>query len=48
VELMSRDSLNQLAVVSDGKLLGIFSRGQILRFLQFHSGMGEDSRDIAA
>jgi Zn-dependent protease/CBS domain-containing protein len=48
VELMSRDSLNQLAVVSDGKLLGIFSRGQILRFLQFHSGMGEDPRDIAA
>ncbi|HUO17002.1 MAG TPA: site-2 protease family protein [Verrucomicrobiae bacterium] len=48
VELMSRENLNQLAVVSDGKLLGIFSRGQILRFLQLHSGMGEDSHNAAA
>lgn len=48
VELMSRENLNQLAVVSDGKLLGIFSRGQILRFLQLHSGVGEDSHDAAA
>jgi Zn-dependent protease/CBS domain-containing protein len=48
VELMSHENLNQLAVVSDGKLLGIFSRGQILRFLQLHSGMGEDSHDAAA
>jgi Zn-dependent protease len=48
VELMSRENLNQLAVVSDGKLLGIFSRGQILRFLQLHSDMGEDSHDAAA
>jgi Zn-dependent protease/predicted transcriptional regulator len=48
VELMNRENLNQLAVVSDGKLLGIFSRGQILRFLQLHSGMGEDSHGVAA
>jgi Zn-dependent protease/CBS domain-containing protein len=48
VELMTRENLNQLAVVSDGKLLGIFSRGQILRFLQLHSGVGEDSHDAAA
>lgn len=48
VELMSSENLNQLAVVSDGNLLGIFSRGQILRFLQLHSGMGEDSHDLAA
>ena len=48
LEIMGRENLNQLAVVSDGKLLGIFSRPQILRFLQIHSGMGEDSRDIAA
>ncbi len=48
LELMSRENLNQLAVVSDGKLLGIFSRGQILHFLQLHSGMGEDSHDMAA
>lgn len=48
LELMSRENLNQLAVVSDGRLLGIFSRGQTLRFLQLHSGMGEDSHGMAA
>jgi Zn-dependent protease/CBS domain-containing protein len=48
VELMNRENLNQLAVVSDGNLLGIFSRAQILRFLQLHSGVGEDSHDVAA
>lgn len=48
LEMMSRENLNQLAVVSEGKLLGIFSRGQILRFLQVHSGLGEDSHDMAA
>lgn len=48
LELMTRDNLNQLAVVSNDRFLGIFSRGQILRFLQFHSGMGEDSHGMAA
>jgi Zn-dependent protease/CBS domain-containing protein len=48
VELMNRENLNQLAVVSEGNLQGIFSRGQILRFLQLHSGMGEDSHGVAA
>jgi Zn-dependent protease/predicted transcriptional regulator len=48
LELMTRDNLNQLAVVSEGHLLGIFSRGQILRFLQLHSSMGYDQRDMAA
>jgi Zn-dependent protease/CBS domain-containing protein len=48
LELMARENLNQLAVMSDGELQGIFSRGQILRFLQIHSGIGEDSRDLAA
>lgn len=40
LEMMSRDNLNQLAVISDGQLQGIFSREQILRFLQLHSGAG--------
>lgn len=48
LELMARENLNQLAVMSEGELQGIFSRGQILRFLQIHSGIGEDSRDLAA
>lgn len=42
LELMSKENLYQLAVVSDGKLQGIFSRDQILRFLQLHSGLGHE------
>jgi len=34
LELMSREDINQLPVVSEGRLQGIFSRGQILRILQ--------------
>ncbi len=48
LELMSRDNLNLLAVVSNGELQGIFSRVQVLRFLQLHSGVGEDSHQKAA
>jgi Zn-dependent protease/predicted transcriptional regulator len=39
VELMSQENLYQMAVVADGKLQGIFSRDQVLRFLQLHSGL---------
>jgi len=31
---MGRDDLNQLPVISDGKLEGVISRGQVLRYLQ--------------
>jgi len=51
LELMARENLNQLPVVSNGKLEGIFSRGRVLRFLQVYSGLGEESdesRDLAA
>jgi len=37
LELMTREDLNQLPVVSDGHLDGIFSRAQVLRYLQLHS-----------
>src|SRR5437899_2246979 len=33
LELMSREDMNQLPVVSDGHLQGVFSRGPVLRFL---------------
>jgi len=39
IELMGRESVSELAVVSDGKMEGIFSRGQVLRFLQINSGI---------
>lgn len=48
LELMGRENLNQLAVVSDGQLQGIFSRAQIVHFLQIHSELGENSHDVAA
>jgi Zn-dependent protease len=37
LELMARENVNQLAVISDSKFQGIFSRGQLVRFLQVHS-----------
>ena len=37
LELMSREDINQLPVVSDGHLEGIFSRGHVLNFLRAHA-----------
>ncbi len=48
LELMGRENVSQLAVVSKGTLQGIFSRAQVLRFLQIYSGIGQESRDVAA
>lgn len=48
VELMTRENLDQLSVVSDGKLQGIFSRGQLLRFVQVYSGPKSDRHGRAA
>ncbi len=49
LELMARENLSQLAVVSDGKLQGIFSQAQVLRFLQIYSGPGRETpRRMAA
>ena len=48
LDLMARENLNQLVVVSDDKLQGIFSREQVVRFLQLYSGLGSESRDLAA
>ena len=42
LDLLNRENLNQLAVVSNGELQGIFSRIQLVRFLQIHSGLGKD------
>lgn len=47
LELMTTENLNQLAVVSNGELQGIFSRGQVVRFLQFQSGVPDDTRNAA-
>jgi Zn-dependent protease/predicted transcriptional regulator len=34
LELMSREDINQLPVISDGHVQGVFSRGQVMRFLR--------------
>jgi CBS domain-containing protein len=34
IEMMTREDLNQLPVVSDGRVEGILSRSKILRLLQ--------------
>src|SRR5579872_693343 len=37
LKLMGREDINQLPVISDGHLEGIFSRSNVLRFLQTHA-----------
>lgn len=37
LEVMSREDINQLRVLSNGQLEGIFSRRHILSFLQNHA-----------
>jgi len=48
LELMSREHVNQLPVIADGKLQGIFSRSQLLRFIQVYAGHGSERHDHAA
>jgi len=40
VEMMSREDVNQLPVISNGHIEGIFSRAHVLRFLQLHAELG--------
>jgi Zn-dependent protease/predicted transcriptional regulator len=40
MEMMSRDDLNQLPVILDGHVAGVFSRAHVLRFLQLHAELG--------
>ena len=47
LELMTSQKAEEVAVLSEGNLQGIFSRAQVMRFLQVYSGGGY-SRDMAA
>ncbi len=40
LELLTRQDINQVPVVSDGHLVGMFSRGQVIRYLQAHAELG--------
>jgi Zn-dependent protease/predicted transcriptional regulator len=42
LEMMSREDINQLPVVTNGRLEGIFSRAHVLRFLQAHAELHGD------
>ncbi|MBZ5657744.1 MAG: CBS domain-containing protein [Acidobacteriia bacterium] len=37
LQMMTRNDVNQLPVVSNGRMEGVFSRGHVLRFLQTRS-----------
>jgi CBS domain-containing protein len=37
LELMAREDMNQLPVVSDGHLVGVITRGHVMRFLNTHA-----------
>jgi Zn-dependent protease/CBS domain-containing protein len=47
MELMTRENVNELAVVSNGHFEGIFSRLQVLRFLHVYSGLGPSNQMAA-
>ncbi|HVO59743.1 MAG TPA: site-2 protease family protein [Terriglobales bacterium] len=40
LDLLTKQDINQVPVVSDGHLIGIFSRGQVIRYLQAHAELG--------
>ncbi|MGZ4900694.1 MAG: site-2 protease family protein [Candidatus Angelobacter sp.] len=40
LELLTKQDINQMPVVSDGHLIGIFSRGLVIRYLQAHAELG--------
>jgi Zn-dependent protease/CBS domain-containing protein len=48
LEMMAREDLEQVVVLSNGRLQGIFSRGQVARFLRVHAGQAAKSHDAAA
>lgn len=47
LELMGRERVDELAVVSNGNLEGVFTRVQVMRFLQMYTEVGH-SHDAAA
>jgi Zn-dependent protease len=47
MEVMTRENVNELVVVSNGHFEGIFSRLQVLRFLHIYSGLGSPHQRAA-
>lgn len=40
LDLLTKQDINQVPVVSDGHLVGVFSRSQVIRYLQAHAELG--------
>jgi CBS domain-containing protein len=40
LQLMGREDMNQLPVISDGHLQGVITRGHLLRFLSTQAELG--------
>jgi len=47
MEVMTRENVNELAVVANGHFEGIFSRLQVMRFLHIYSGLGSPHQRAA-
>src|SRR5215469_11143597 len=48
LELMSRENVQEMPVIANGKLEGLFSRSQLLRYIQVYAGHRSDRQDRAA
>jgi CBS domain-containing protein len=48
LELMGRENVQELPVMAEGKLAGIFSRSQLFRFIKVYAGQPADRNDRAA
>lgn len=48
LELMTREHVNELAVVANGRFAGVFSRLQVMHYLHVYSGLGPPDHKMAA
>ena len=48
MELMTRENVNELAVVANGRFAGVFSRLQVMHYLHVYSGLGPPDHKMAA
>lgn len=47
LHVMGTQNINQVPVVEDGRLVGLVSREEIIRYLQVHQSVGDEKRDGA-
>lgn len=47
LHVMGTQDINQVPVVEDGRLVGLVSREEIIRYLQVHQSVGDEKRDGA-